>query len=181
MGLGGGEAYSPIYGAGRGSCPSKGCGPAPELAVLASGHPDGHRPGNIPRPQTSSQLAKNNSPFTPWEREARQLPASMQAGPGHPGQECSAGNVTHAVTGTGRRKPAVLPCFPLPSPALSAWERPLPGWGYWEQDPLRSAPLCPRSSSPPGSFAPSMSQLLQAGCGTRGLPRSHRTAPPPSI
>lgn len=167
-----------------------------ELAVLASGHPDGHRRGNTLWPQTNSQLAKNNSPFTPWERGARRLPASTQPGSRHPGQEGSACNVTRIAVGTGagRRKPVVPACFPLPSPALSAWESPLPGWGYWEQDPLGSAPLCPCSQH--GTAVPAQLPLLRGLKPTRLLhslhvpaatswlqgtrtPPSHWIAPPP--
>lgn len=202
--LGGLQDPSEMYGSLRGdqagcplvpggdSAPAEAVALLAELAVLASGHPDDHRPGSTPRPQTSSQLAKNNSPFTPWERGARRLPASTQPGPGHPGQEGSASNVTRAAagTGTGRRKPAVPARFPLPSPALSAWESPLPGWGYWEQDPLRSAPLCPCSqhgtvipAEVPCSGGTRLLRSLRVPAtaswlqGTR-TPPSHRTAPP---
>lgn len=33
----------------------------------------------------------------------------------------------------------MLACFLLPSPAWNTRESPLPGWGYWEQHPLRAA------------------------------------------
>lgn len=90
----------------------------------------------------------------------------------------------------------MLACFPLPSPALSTWESPLPDWGYWEQDPLGSAPLCPYSQQ--STTVPAQPPLLRGLEPTRilhslhvpaaaswlqgtGTPPSHRTAPPLSI
>lgn len=103
------------------------------LAVLAPGHPAGHTPGTAPWPQTSCQLAKNNSPVTPGG-----------------GARCQAAPCQHPALGTGARRvqPAVSPTLlcPLVSPGCSqCWSGLKAAGGLPKKPGTVPAPLRARS------------------------------------
>lgn len=154
--------------------------------MLASGHPDGRKPVNTLQPQTNSKLAKNNSPFTPWERGARQLPASVQPGPGHLGQECSASNVTHTQGGESQQcqNASCCPFSPwargkVPCSSGVTGSRTLCGRRHFALAASTTllfpqSHLCAGDSSPPGSFASCMSSCCKPAAGHRDSPQPQR-------